>query len=61
MPDDRTDQGENYWTLFTPGIWKLLHAVLQLRSEMADKIKVGMPLDRNISVRFRHGSGLQRD
>jgi hypothetical protein len=20
---------ENYWTLFTPGIWKVLHAVLQ--------------------------------
>jgi hypothetical protein len=30
MPDDRTTQGGNYWTLFTPGIWKLLHAVLQL-------------------------------
>ena len=29
MPDDRTDQGGNYWTLFTPGIWKDLHAVLQ--------------------------------
>jgi hypothetical protein len=28
-PDDRTDQGGNYWTLFTPGIWKVLHAVLQ--------------------------------
>ena len=21
-------RGGNYWTLFTPGIWKLLHAVL---------------------------------
>ncbi len=28
MPDDRTTQGGNYWTLFIPGIWKLLHAVL---------------------------------
>jgi transposase len=28
MPDDRTTQGGNYWTLFTPEIWKLLHAVL---------------------------------
>ena len=27
-PEDRTDQGGNYWTLFTPGIWKGLHAVL---------------------------------
>src|SRR6185437_12644217 len=27
-PDDRMDQGGNYWTLFTPGIWKVLHAVL---------------------------------
>ena len=23
------DQGGNYWTLFTPGIWKVLHAVLE--------------------------------
>jgi transposase len=30
-PDDRTGQGGNYWTLFTPGTWKVLHAVLQLR------------------------------
>ena len=34
MPDDRTTQGGNYWTLFTPGIWKLLHAVLQLNGEI---------------------------
>jgi hypothetical protein len=27
-PDDRMIQGGNYWTLFTPGIWKVLHAVL---------------------------------
>jgi hypothetical protein len=26
-PDDRMNQGGNYWTLFTPGIWKVLHAV----------------------------------
>jgi hypothetical protein len=25
------DQGGNYWTLFTPGIWKVLHAVLHHR------------------------------
>ena len=24
-------QGGNYWTLFTPGIWKVLHAVLQIK------------------------------
>ena len=23
------NQGGNYWTLFTPGIWKVLHAFLQ--------------------------------
>src|SRR3954453_8726359 len=28
-PDDRMDQGGNYWTLFTPRIWKVLHAVLE--------------------------------
>ena len=22
-------RGGNYWTLFTPGIWKVLHAILQ--------------------------------
>jgi hypothetical protein len=27
-PDHRTDQGGNFWALFTPGIWKVLHAVL---------------------------------
>ncbi len=26
------NQGGNFWTLFTPGIWKLLHAVLQSAS-----------------------------
>jgi len=25
------NQGGNYWTLFTPGIWKVLHAVLHDR------------------------------
>src|SRR4051812_29921850 len=30
-PDDCTDQGGNYWTLFIPGIWKVLHAVLERR------------------------------
>src|SRR5208282_6197152 len=29
-PDDCTYQGGNYSTLFTPGIWKVLHAVQQL-------------------------------
>jgi hypothetical protein len=24
------NQGGNYWTLFTPGIWKVLHAVLHI-------------------------------
>ncbi|WP_291688621.1 hypothetical protein, partial [Bradyrhizobium sp.] len=27
-PDHRMDQGGNFWALFTPGIWKGLHAVL---------------------------------
>jgi len=26
------DQGGNYWTLFTPGIWKVLHAVLHYKA-----------------------------
>ena len=36
MPDDRTTQGGHYWTLFTPGVWKLLHAVLQAPRLIAD-------------------------
>ena len=27
-------QGGNYWTLFTPGIWKLLHAVSQAEAAL---------------------------
>ena len=27
-PDHRMSQGGNFWPLFTPGIWKVLHAVL---------------------------------
>jgi hypothetical protein len=30
-PDDRITPGGNFWTLFNPGIWKYLHAVLQPR------------------------------
>jgi len=29
-PVGYTTQGGNYWTLITPEIWKVLHAVLQL-------------------------------
>jgi hypothetical protein len=29
-PDDRMTLGGNFWTLFTQGNWKDLHAVLQL-------------------------------
>jgi len=28
-PDGCTHRGGNYWTLFTPGIWKVFHAVSQ--------------------------------
>src|SRR3954453_9928056 len=44
-PDDCTDQGGNYWTLFIPGIWKVLHAVLDsvapsgVESEMSDGLR----------------------
>ncbi|MDP3689247.1 MAG: zinc ribbon domain-containing protein, partial [Sulfurimicrobium sp.] len=33
IPDGYTPRGGNYWTLFTPEIWKVLHAVLQVASE----------------------------
>jgi anti-repressor protein len=35
-PDDRMNQGGNYWTLFTPGIWKVLHAVFQQAASRLD-------------------------
>ena len=50
------DQGGNYWTLFTPGIWKVLHAVLQaelatilaLASTPAEKVESALaPLSAN--------------
>ncbi len=44
MPDDRTDQGGNYWTLFTPGIWKDLHAVLQSKASRVFALVVRMGL-----------------
>lgn len=28
-PEGYTTQGGNFWTLITPEIWKVLHAVLQ--------------------------------
>ncbi len=39
-------QGGNYWTLFTPGIWKVLHAVLDL----SDRAQV---MDLLTNPRFR--------
>ncbi len=45
-PDDRTDQGGNYWTLFTPGIWKVLHAVLERFVGDADPLLVRAPGSR---------------
>jgi hypothetical protein len=35
-PDGCTPRSGNYWTLFTPAIWKVLHAVSQI--EDADAI-----------------------
>ena len=29
-PEGYTTQGGNFWTLITPEIWKVLHAVLQI-------------------------------
>jgi serine/threonine-protein kinase HipA len=48
-PDDRTDQGGNYWTLFTPRTWKVLHAVLQpqghARVKLAQVLQVNPDTD----------------
>src|SRR6478609_2816997 len=37
-PDDHMDQGGNYWTLFTPGIWKVLHAVLEPGRQLGEVV-----------------------
>ena len=36
-PEGYTTQGGNFWTLITPEIWKVLHAVLQGRREDSKK------------------------
>jgi hypothetical protein len=41
-PDDRMNQGGNYWTLFTPGIWKVLHAVFHSFLGRATRDKNGI-------------------
>jgi hypothetical protein len=47
-PDDRMNQGGNYWTLFTPGIWKVLHAVFQ-REDLIDPFQVaGAPIQERL-------------
>jgi hypothetical protein len=35
------NQGGNYWTLFTPGIWKVLHAVFQPSSARCPYFRCG--------------------
>jgi hypothetical protein len=32
-PDGCTPRGGNYWTLFTPEIWKVFHAVSHLKQQ----------------------------
>jgi hypothetical protein len=41
-PEGYTTQGGNFWTLITPEIWKVLHAVLQ--SRLYDDYQVEVPL-----------------
>jgi hypothetical protein len=67
-PDDRTDQGGNYWTLFTPGIWKDLHAVLQItmmigtRTSLSGLLNVGQsnPCSVNSREAFPSVQSLKR-
>jgi hypothetical protein len=39
-PVGYTTQGGNYWTLITPEIWKVLHAVLQAERIIVSEIPV---------------------
>jgi hypothetical protein len=57
-PDDRTDQGGNYWTLFAPGIWKALHAVLRLLFAGA---RGPEHANRSVSLSSQRGHRCRRD
>jgi hypothetical protein len=39
-PDDRMILGGNFWTLFTPRIWKVLHAVLHVSCHREGELPV---------------------
>ncbi len=47
-PDDRMIRGGNYWTLFTPGIWKVLHAVCHACHVKGDTIGNNMHIQSGL-------------
>ncbi|MGH8436698.1 MAG: hypothetical protein ACRERX_20030 [Pseudomonas sp.] len=51
-PDGCTHRGGNYWTLFTPGIWKVFHAVSQTQAHKAGTAwnEILLLADRNSNV-----------
>ena len=49
------DQGGNYWTLFTPGIWKVLHAVLQRGTSYSTQDEAQARLDGLVQAKRRRG------
>jgi hypothetical protein len=51
-PDDRMNQGGNYWTLFTPGIWKVLHAVFHFGPFFRAKVLIGETFPRTARLIF---------
>ena len=52
-PEGYTTQGGNFWTLITPEIWKVLHAVLQLEEQNAS-LKAEVASLRERLRRFEH-------
>jgi hypothetical protein len=53
-PGGYTTQGGNFWTLITPEIWKVLHAVLQLGQR---RHQFGQPsLSLQVGLHVAHGN-----
>jgi hypothetical protein len=56
-PGGYTTQGGNFWTLITPEIWKVLHAVLHRSDGIPSERQVTATLPPDSSRRAKVGIG----